>query len=401
MASNLATVVAFEVKRTLRTKVFWIAALVVPVLFAAIMFISARATADAVSTSAQPASFSWEYVDDSGLVSDSVARAAGGVKITDAAQGMDDVLTGKVEAFIHYPADPTAQATQVAGQDVGVIDSGRYTSMAIGVLQASASASVGDPRLVTLATGDIQVDQTTYANGQRSGGVGEVIPPLIFLAVLYLVMIMQGNRMLESSLEEKENRVTEMILTTIKPSSLLAGKVVSLIIVGVIQMMVTILPVLVAYLIVRGHSAVGGLLSSLEFEPTRMIIGALLLIAAFLLFTAGCVAIGAAVPTVKDASAMFTVVMLVLLLPLFVVQVVISNPNATVVQVFTYFPLTAPVTGLIRNALGSLTWWQGLIEAAIALLCAWAVFWLAVRIYQYGSIEYDKKIDLRSVLARR
>ena len=401
MRSNLTTVVSFEVRRTLRTKVFWIAALVVPVLFAAIMFISARATADAVSTtSAQPASFSWEYVDDSGLVVDSVAQSAGGVKITDAAQGMNDVLSGKSEAFIHYPADPTTQVTQVAGQDVGIIESGRYTSMAIGVLQASASATVGDPRLVTLATGDIQIDQTTYSNGQRSGGFGELIPPLIFLAVLYLVMIMQGGRMLESSLEEKENRVTEMILTTIKPSSLLAGKVVSLIIVGVIQMLVTIIPVLIAYLIVRGHSAVGGLLSSLEFDPARMIVGALLLIAGFLLFTAGCVAIGAAVPTVKDAGAMFTVVMLVLLAPLFVFQVIMANPDATVVQVFTYFPLTAPVTGLIRNALGSLAWWQGLIEAGIALACAWAVFWLAVRIYQYGSVEYDKKINVRSVFAR-
>jgi ABC-2 type transport system permease protein len=400
MRGNLATVVAFEVRRTLRSKVFWMAALVVPVLFAVVVLLMEETTAQATGSTASPQPFSWEYVDDSGLIVDSVAQTSGGTKIASADRGLDDVLSGTTEGFIHYPADPTTQTTIVAGQDVGIVDSDRYTAMAIGVLQASAAAAANNPGLVAIASGDIPVRVTTYTAGQPSGGVGGLIPPLIFLAALYLVIIMQGNRMLSSSLEEKENRVTEMILTTIKSSSLLAGKVVSLVVVGLVQMLVTVAPITVVLVVLRDKSAGGSVLSSLVFDPVRMAMGAVLLLAGFLLFTAGCVAIGAAMPTIKDANAMFTVVILVLLLPLFVFSLIMTSPDTSVVRVFTYFPLTAPVTGLVRNAFGSLVWWQCAVEVVLVLAVTWGIFVLAARIYRFGSVEYDRKIDVRRVLVR-
>ncbi|MCL2316324.1 MAG: ABC transporter permease [Actinomycetia bacterium] len=402
MGGNVATVIAFEVARTLRKKSFWVAALVVPVLMGVVMAVTMRSSAsvaNGTAASAQTAAFTFEYVDESGLVDGAIASAAGGTRITDPAQGLADVKSGAVAAFIHWPSSPATDPTTVAGQDVGLFNSDKYTSMAVGIMQASASAKVGDPALVQVAAGHFTVNLTTYSDGKQSGGVGALLPPLIFLIAFYLVMIMQGNRMLSSSLEEKENRVTEMILTTVKSSSLLAGKVISLVIVGVVQMLVTIVPVVIAAFVVQ-RSMVTGLLSNLEFNPQRMILGALLLIAGFLLFTGGCVAIGAAVPTVRDASSMFTVVMLVLLAPFFVFTMIMANPNTPIVQVFSYFPFTAPVTGMIRNAVGNLSWGAGLAEVAISLVFAWLVFLFAVRLYQYGSVEYDKKLDWRIGLRR-
>jgi len=399
MGGNIATVVAFEVRRTLRTKAFWVAGLLVPILFALLFFVMQTTTSNATSGSGAGQAFGFEYVDESGLVDPAIAAAAGGAPITDPAQGLADVKAGTTQAFIHWPADVATQTTTVAGQDVGVMNSSKYSAMAIGVLQASAAGKVGDPALVRATTGNLDVSLTTYANGAPAGGLGAVIPPLVFLAALYLVLLTQGNRMLNSSLEEKENRVTEMILTTIRSSSLLAGKVISLIVVGIIQVLVTTLPVVAVGLIVR-RGQVSGFWSTLEFNPQRMILGALLLLAGFLLFTGGCVAIGAAVPTVKDASSMFTVVVLVLLAPFFVLTLVMTNPGAPAVQVLSYFPFTAPVTGMIRNAFGSLSWGAGLAEVGISLVFAWLVFMLAVRLYQYGSIEYDKKINLGLALRR-
>ena len=403
MGTNIATVIAFEVRRTLRTKAFWVAALLVPVAFAAIFFVMQRTTMEASGGvgdgTGTAGAFTFQYVDDSGLIDDAIAQAAGGSPISDPAQGLAQVEAGSAQAFIHWPADVTTQAITVAGQDVGLFDSDKYTAMAINVLQASAAASVGDPALVRASSGNVSVELTTYTDGKVSGGVGPILPPLVFLAALYLVILTQGNRMLSSSLEEKENRVTEMILTTINSRSLLGGKIVSLIVIGLVQVLITIVPVVVVVVVMR-RGTVTGLLSHLEFDPQRMILGAALLLAGFLLFTGGCVAIGAAVPTVKDASSMFTVVVLVLLAPFFVISLVMSNPSAMPVQIMSYFPFTAPVTGMIRNAFGNLSWAEGLIQVAISLLFAWLVFMLAVRLYQYGSVEYDKKINLKLALQK-
>lgn len=400
MRTNLATVIGFEITRTLKSKGFWIAGLIVPILFAGIIFIS-QASAQSADTGTTGASVTFEYADASGLVDPQVATALGGTVITDAGQGLEDVQEGRVDAFIDVPADPVTQPVSVAGADRGLLNNDVYTSLAMGLLQRSAATGVGNQTLVALAAGDFTTNVTTYKGSTVANGLGELLPPLIFLAAFYLVLLIQSNRMLGSSLEEKENRVTEMILTTIRASSLLAGKVLSLIVTGIIQMMLTIVPSVVVVLVLRQRGKFGGFdLGGLVFDPQRMVLGTMLLISGFLLFTAGLVAIGAAMPSAKDAQSMFTIVMLVLICPLFIITLIMTNPSAPIVQAFTYIPVTAPMTAMLRNALGSLSWLQGLVVTAIVLVSAWLVFQAAVRVYQYGSVEYSRKVSFKSALQR-
>jgi ABC-type Na+ efflux pump permease subunit len=67
-------------------------------------------------------------------------------------------------------------------------------------------------------------------SGKTTGGIGVVIPPLLFLVIFYLLIAMLGNQMLSSTLEEKENRVTEMILTTLNPTTLIIGRITALVV---------------------------------------------------------------------------------------------------------------------------------------------------------------------------
>ena len=400
MGTNLATVIGFEITRTLKSKGFWIAGLIVPILFAGIIFIS-QASARSADTGATGTSVTFQYVDASGLVDPQVAAALGGTAITDAGQGLKDVQEGRVDAFINVPADPVTQPVSVAGADRGLLNNDVYTSLATSLLQQSAATGVGNQTVVALVAGDFTTDVTTYKGSAVANSMGEFLPPLIFLAAFYLVLLIQSNRMLGSSLEEKENRVTEMILTTIKASSLLAGKVFSLIVTGIIQMLLTIVPSVVVVLVLRHQGKLGGFdLSGLVFDPQRMVLGTLLLISGFLLFTAGLVAIGAAMPSAKDAQSMFTIVMLVLVCPLFIITLIMTNPSAPLVQAFTYIPVTAPMTAMLRNALGSLSWLQGLAVTVIVLVSAWLVFQAAVRVYQYGSVEYSRKVSFKAALQR-
>ena len=399
MHSNIAIVIAFEVMRTLKSKGFWIAGLIVPIAFAGVIFLAQSSGQGDDSDSGNTMVF--EYVDASGLIDPQIAGQLGGTAITDPAAGLKDVQDGTVDAFINVPADPVNQPVVVDGQDRGAIGSDVYQGLAIGLVQASAAKQVGNPTLVALAAGNFTTQVNTFQGNEPSNSLGKFLPPLLFLVAFYLVIIIQANRMLSSSLEEKENRVTEMILSTIKSSSLLAGKVVSLIIVGVIQTLLTIVPTVAVVLVLRGRGQAGGLdLSGLVFDPERMTMGSLLLISGFLLFTAGMVAIGAAMPSARDAQTMFTVVVLVLVSPLFIVYLILTNPTAPIVQAFTYIPVTAPMTAMARNALGALPWWQGLVVVAIVLLAAWLVFRVATRVYQYGSVEYSRKVSFKLALGR-
>jgi hypothetical protein len=85
---------------------------------------------------------------------------------------------------------------------------------------------------------------------------------------------------------------------------------------------------------------------------------------------------------------------LLIFVPFYAVTLIVSDPDAPIVQAFTYFPLTAPVTAMLRNGFGTL----GPVESAsvIAELCIVGilVLRLAVHLFRYGSIEYDRKLSI-------
>jgi ABC-2 type transport system permease protein len=207
--------------------------------------------------------------------------------------------------------------------------------------------------------------------------------------------------MLASTLEEKENRVTEMILTTINPTSLILGKIISLFALGVVQMVVFALPLVVAYALFRTQLNLPTLdLSHLALDPQQMLVGALILIGGFALFTSTLVAIGAIMPTAKDAGPIFAILMILIFIPFYIVTLVVSDPTAPIVELFTWFPYSAPVTALLRNAFGTLPLWQGLGLGVELLVLAAIVLGIAVQLFRYGSIEYGRRVSLRGALSR-
>ncbi|MHB1234319.1 MAG: ABC transporter permease, partial [Microbacteriaceae bacterium] len=136
----------------------------------------------------------------------------------------------------------------------------------------------------------------------------------------------------------------------------------------------------------------------LVFDPQTMIVGALILFGGFSLFTGTLVALGAVMPTAKDAGPIFGALMALIFIPFYVLPLIISSPDATIVQVFSFFPFSAPVTALLRNAFGTLPLWQAAIIVAELFGLAALILRLAVRLFRYGSIEYSRKVSIRRVL---
>lgn len=400
---NLSTVVSFEVSRTLKKKKFWLGTLTVPFAIALILglsVISNTTTTNKVDTQ-KNAKFSFNYVDSSGLINSSIANALGGGKIADAAVGIADVKSARSTAFFIYPQDPTTEIVSVYGIDKGIFDNGRYSAVATQLLQLSVQSRVGNKELTSLIAGKINVKSTSFLKGKESGSIGDVIPPMIFLLIFYLVLLLLGNQMLTSTQEEKENRVTEIILTTLNPNTLILGKIISLFLIDLVQITVFASPVILGYSFFRKDLRLPNIdLSSFNFHAEPMIIGFLLLVGGFTLFTGTLVAVGAVMPTAKEASNVFGVVMALLFAPFWIISLVASDPNSLIVQVFTYFPYSATVTAMMRNGLGSLGTGRAAIVIVELFVLGFIVLKLAMRLFRYGSIEYSKRVSPFQVFRR-
>lgn len=402
---NLGTVIGFELTRTVKKRRFWVATLAVPALvagLAALVVLSNESTEDAIAAQRGEGALSFVYTDSSGLVAPAAAAAFGGTVTSDAATALEEVRAGDLDAFVVFPADPATDPVVVHGQDLGIFENERYAAVARQVLVVSAEEAIASPGLARLVQGDVAVTTVTYEDGVQAAGFEAALPPLLLMGVFYATIILLGNQMLNSTLEEKENRVTEMILTTLEPTTLVVGKIISLFLVGLVQVLALGLPVAVGYVLFREEMRLPALdLSDLVLEPGPLAVSVLLLVGGFVLFTGSLVAIGAVVPTVKEAGNFFAPLIIVMFVPLYVLAAIVSDPESVAVRVLTYFPYTAPVTAMIRNAFGSL----GAVEATIVVVELFTLgvvaLRLAVRLFRYGSVEYSRRLSMRDALRGR
>lgn len=400
---NLSTVIRFEVVRMLKKPSFWLMALGFPVLIAiifGIIFFSNQATLEAADK-LKDQEFNMAVTDESGVVLPQLLEAFKAKKVDDKQVGIEEVREGKLDAYYYFPSDLSKDRIEVYGKDVGMFENSRYESVANLLLNESVNSQVSAAQKVVLQD-QVQISSVMYRDGQEYDGLREMIVPGLFLVLFYLLIGFFGGQMLNSTVEEKENRTIEMLLTMIQPHALIAGKILSLVILAFIQTLVILIPIIIIYFAVGPQLELPNFdLTGLPIDPVRIGIGALIFVFSFLLFTGLLVAVGAAMPTAKEASQWFGLVIMFVFGPLYGVSAFISYPDSPFVQFISLFPLTSPIPLMLRNAYGNLPLSEALLGIAILAISTVVVLVIAVKIFRYGAMEYDSRLSLKALRAKR
>jgi ABC-2 type transport system permease protein len=401
---NLRTVLRFEVIRTLKKKTFWAAALAVPLIvgfIGGVIYFSNTATGERSKELASQ-QFSIGITDQSQTISTELAKSLGIQPIATEQAGQAAVQSGELDAYYYYPANVSEETVRVYGKNVGLFENSRYQDLASQLLSQSAASTV-DANERTILQGDVTFATTIYdANGDVDKGFMKLIAPGIFLVLFYFMIATFGNQILTSITEEKENRVIEMILTTIKPTTLLVGKLFSLIILAFIQMFVILVPVVVGYFIFKDQLALPNLdLAAIPLDPLAIGIGATIFIVSFLMFTSILMALGAAMPTAKEAGSFFGAVLALVFGPLYAAPLFVTSPDLGIVQFLSYFPLTSPIPLLLRNAVGNLPLNEALIALSFLVITTIIVVNIGVRIFRFGALEYSRKLSIKEIVGRK
>ena len=402
---NLGTVIWFEFTRTIKKPSFWAATLSFPILVCilfAIVFYSSQQTQNNTDKLSKE-KFSIVYKDDSGVVVPKIAEGMQAKRVDDKAKAIEDVRNQKVDAFFYYPKNASKNTTEVYGKDSGLFENGKYDAIAKQLLILSANSKINSNELVEITKGNIKTNLVTYLkNGEKSAGWMAAIPPLLFLALFYMAIVMLGSNLLNSTVEEKENRVTEMILTTLNPTDLIVGKLLATFLAGIVQTLVILTPIVIAYLLLGSNSSAINLpdlgsINQLVIDPIRMLVGGLILVGGILLFTGSLSAI---MPTAKEANQWFSIVILAMFIPFYIISLILSDPNQLIVQIFTFFPFTSPVTAMLRNAFASLDSTSSAVVITVLIVLGVLIIRLAVHLFRYGAMQYDSKLSLKGILKR-
>lgn len=405
---NLRVVILFEVRRTLKKVPFWVATLGLPLLFLGVAalgyFSSYTATTTTLSDDVEHTTFT--YHDASGVVVPDVATALGGTATDDPVAAAQAVRDGQADLFISIPPDPVTDGVDIVGRDLGPLDSSQWSSLTRALLDQSAKAQIGEPHLTDILDG-VPLHTELWSDGQMSEEWGSAIIPVLFLVLLFMSLILLGQQMLNITMEEKENRVSEMILTTTDPTTLIVGKVIGVVLLGIVQGLVLMVPVVIG-LLVSGFlispstppAEAEGMLAGMRIvmDPGVIVAAAGLFLAGFLILTGLLVTIGAIMPTAKEAGGAFTAVVIANMAPVYLIGLVVQDPNSVLSVVLTLFPVTAPPMALVRLALGALPLWLGLLSFVITTATAIFALGIGIQLFREGSIAYDKQLSLKRLL---
>jgi ABC-2 type transport system permease protein len=399
---NLGTVFRFEVIRTLKKKSFWIIAIAFPIAIGAIYGIVyfSNVSTEQAAQDTKNQKFSLVVTDESGLVNKSILEQIGATESSDKQSSINRVVNGELDAYFYYPKNLVDSQVEIYAADAGLFDNSRYQAVASVILQQSVVPNV-DPQVTAILNNSVGFNSITYKNGTQFDSFKELLAPGLFLVLFYILIATFGNQMLSSTTEEKENRVIEIILTTIKARTLIIGKILSLLLLALIQVVVIIVPIFVVYLLFHDQLSLPTFdLNNIPLDPVRIGIGLAVFVTSFLLFTGLLVAIGSSAPTAKEASGFFGVVMILLFGPLYSATLFVSSPDSIIVRFLSFFPLTAPIPLMLRNAIGNLSVIDAIIGIAILGFSAVIALTIAVRIFQYGALEYSKRVSIIDIFRK-
>ena len=397
---NFGIVYRFEVARMLSKPSFWLSIIAFPLLMAIIFgvsFLDAKFSIDSAEEELKNNKLVAVITDNSGLVSEQMVQQMGTTITDDKQATIDQVKSGQIDAYFYYPADLANERIEVYGKNISLFENSKYTALAKTILNNSVQVST-DPNITTILAEQTRSDTHFYeANGSEANLLGDLIIPAAFLVLFYLIICVFSSQMLNATVEEKENRITEILLTTISSRTLITGKIFAFITLVLVQALVIIGLILGGYLIAANWIDLPSLdLSIITFDPVRITIAAALFIVSILMYSGIMVAIGAATPTAKEANSFMSVPVMLLVTPFFFFNTVVSEPGALIVKALMYFPLTAPVLLMTLNALGTLSITNAMIGLGLMTVTTVVIFIVAAKLFQTGAIEYHKRIRLFS-----
>ncbi|MFT5248994.1 MAG: ABC-2 type transport system permease protein [bacterium] len=262
--------------------------------------------------------------------------------------------------------------------------------------------------------------------GKKTSKLGSFLK-LIFGGIagylLFMFIIIYGNMIMRSVIEEKTSRIIEIIISSVKPIKLLLGKIFGTTLAGITQFAVWIVIMLILSTTI---SSVFGIDPSLipsqqqellsETSKSQQMITDVLLeinnlpisnliimfvfffIGGYLLYSSLYAAIGAAVDNETDTQQFMLPILMPLILGIYVgFFTVMDNPHGIVSQVFSYIPLTSPVVMLMRIPFG-VPLWQQILSLVILFATFMATVWFASKIYRVGILMYGKKASYREII---
>jgi ABC-2 type transport system permease protein len=398
--NKIKTIFKYEFLTTVKRKSFIIMTIAFPLL--GLIVIGGFHIIQGISEETPSEEIKIGYVDEVGIFDSNLAY--GNIILVpeeDQTKAFEDMVNGEISQYIVIPQDYLSTGNiarytlerelDVSSEVYSVIERFLISNILIGQVDDSIIERVTNPfylSSITL-TPDGQV-------AEQQGGLTSFIVPYIFSILLVMSIFTSSGFLLQGLGEEKENRVMEILLSSVSPMELITGKVLGLGAAGLLQIVIWLISA--RFLADMASTSIGGMLSSLSISTEFLIISLIYFILGYLLFAIIMAGAGSIGGTARESQQLSTVFTLLAVVPFFFITTIMQFPNSGISQFLTLFPLTAPLTVIMRMGVGDIPTWQILTSIALMILTIAGSIFIAGKIFRTFLLMYGKTPKLGEII---
>jgi ABC-2 type transport system permease protein len=259
------------------------------------------------------------------------------------------------------------------------------------IIENRLSAHGLDTALIRKLTASIDVKsiKVTEKGKESEAGFGETFATAyIGLLMLIFMVLTSGQLLVRSVVEEKSNRVIEVLLSSCNANELMSGKILGLSGLGILQMLVYAL--LGVALAMKTNMNI--------LQPDYFLLTLLYAILGYLFYAAIFVAAGSPVTTEQEAQQITAYVSMLLVVPFGLMMLVMQNPNSLAVRILSFIPPLTPSIMVLRISIQMPSFIEILASIIVLIGSIWIMMWIAGRIFRVAILSYGKRASFIEIL---
>lgn len=315
-------------------------------------------------------------------------------------EGTAAIKSKEIETFIYIPAD-VYESYSFDFQAQTISD-----KQSIAIVENAISAIIRSKKLieknikkedvaVILKRATAQTFSVSKEGKKAKDADAAFFIAYILVFMMYMSVLSYAPRMVQSTVEDKNNRVVEVVVSHVKATDIMAGKIVGNAFVGIFQYLIwgSLAAVIINFV---GKSYVSGVFS--QVNPIIFAYFVLYFVLGYLIYAIAFAAIGAMFSDMRDAGNMMTPFIMLAVLPMILFAPIAQAPQSTLALWASEFPFFSSLM-LMRIGISEVPTWQIVLSIMLQLVTIAVELWLAAKIYRIGILSYGKKPTMKELVA--
>ncbi|MBX2933523.1 MAG: ABC transporter permease [Ferruginibacter sp.] len=270
---------------------------------------------------------------------------------------------------------------------------------------------IDNEKKTVLNTSNISIKEENQENKNANSAVSSTIGYVCGF-LIYFILLIYGSQVMMGVMEEKTNRIAEVVVSSVKPFQLMLGKIIGISLVALTQFFIWVACILLVYTVGKmmgsesavASAIVAGIQKSFASVNLPLILGcfAFYFMGGFFFYSSLYAAIGSAInEDVREAQSLSFPITLLIIFAIFMMTVAIRDPNGPIAVWGSIIPFTSPIVMMARlpfGVPGTVPVWQLILSMALLVIGFLCTTWLAAKIYRTGILMYGKKPTWKEML---